>query len=74
MPIQLFWIFTGVSLLVIGFVMGLISWMAREVPDTDELTQPRKLRADSIRILSYGLMIVVCLLAAMVELWMLYGE
>lgn len=68
-----FWILVIVSIVLVGSIMGLLAWLAREVPDASEKKSDTRLNPDQIRMLAYAIMVLVCLLAAIYELSMWYS-
>ena len=68
-----FWYMVGGSLLLVGSIMGVLAWMARDVPDASEKKVRRRLNPDVIRMLAYALMVLFALLAAMYNLRVAYS-
>jgi uncharacterized iron-regulated membrane protein len=68
-----FWYMVGGSLLLVGSIMGVLAWMARDVPDASEQKVRRRLNPDMIRMLAYALMVLFALLAAMYNLRVAYS-
>ena len=68
-----FWYMVGGSLLLVGSIMGVLAWMARDVPDASEKTVRRRLNPDMIRMLAYAIMVLAALLAAMYNLRIAYS-
>lgn len=52
--------------------MGLLGRLAREVPDRSEAVRPTRLNPDTLRLLAYALIIIICLIGAMYELRLMY--
>ena len=68
-----FWYMVGGSLLLVGSIMGVLAWMARDVPDASEKKVRRRLNPDMIRMLAYAVMVLAALLAAMYNLRIAYS-
>lgn len=69
-----FWILVIFSIALVGSIMGLLAWLAREVPDESEKKSTTRLNPDQIRMIAYAIMVLVCLLAAIYELTISYAD
>lgn len=65
----IFWTLVGITLALVGSIMGWLAFAARDVPDRSEMEpgRQRRLNPDQLRMLAYGVMILLCLMAAMYE-------
>ncbi len=69
----IFWILSLLSIAAVACVMVFVSMKAREVPGESERRVRHRLNPDHLRLLAYAVVILVCLLAAMYELSVMYG-
>lgn len=69
-----FWILTVISIGVTAAVMILVASKAREVPGPRDGKARHRMNPEHLRLMAYALVILICLLATMYELSLMYGE
>ncbi len=69
-----FWILSLLSIAAVAAVMIFVSRKAREVPGESESRVRHRMNPDHLRLVAYAVVILVCLLAAMYELSLVYSN
>lgn len=71
---KIFWALIAGTIILIALAMGFVAYHARQVPDESEMHTKMRLNPDMLRLISIGIVVLICLIAAMVELKVMYGN